>query len=171
MSEQVKPRRKRGLARSVAPCLSPVSPGMGTGPCAGPAPEPVPVPSVVPCSDTLSGQRPALAVSAADVWLGLGRVPGPELGRGPLEFLAGAVGGVAPEGRLGQPARVLEVAGRRRAGLAGVEPLGVVAERLGDGWLGPLEVAEVLLRQEHVLTVVSQQFPLAADEQHAVGPL
>ena len=35
----------------------------------------------------------------------------------------------------------------------------------------PLEVGELLLRQQHVLAVVGQQHPLVADEQHAVGPL
>ena len=55
------------------------------------------------------------------------------IARVPLELLADAVGDVAQVIGLGEPAGVLEVAGRRRAGLAGVNPLGVMAERLRDG--------------------------------------
>ena len=77
-------------------------------------------------------QCPSLAILAADERVGLGGVGGGELDGVPLELLAGAVGDVAQVVGLGQPAGVLEVAGRRRAGLAGVDPLGVVAERLGD---------------------------------------
>src|SRR4051794_28004471 len=92
---------------------------------------------------TASGQRPSLAVLAADERIGLGGVPGGEPDGVPFELLAGAVGDVAEVVRLGEPARVFEVAQRGRAGLAGVDPLGPVAERLDQEGLGPLEVAEV----------------------------
>src|SRR5437879_6044807 len=77
-------------------------------------------------SVTCSGQRPALAVLAADVGLGLGGIRVAEPLRVPLQLLAGAVGDIAQVVGLGQPARVVEVAERRCARLAGVELLGVV---------------------------------------------
>ena len=64
--------------------------------------------------------------------LGLRGVAGVELGGVPLELLAHAVGDIPQVIGLGQPARIGKSAGRRRAGLAGVNPLGVVAQRLGD---------------------------------------
>ena len=48
------------------------------------------------------------------------------------ELLADAVGHVAQQHRLGQGAGVVEVAGRRRAVLAGLDPFGVVADRSRD---------------------------------------
>ena len=44
-----------------------------------------------------------------------------------------------------QPAGVVEVAGRRRAGLARVNPLGVMAQRLRNERFRPLESHELLL--------------------------
>src|SRR5579883_2136738 len=115
-------------------------------------------------------ERPALAVFAMEERLGLGGIGGIELGGVPLQRLAGAVGDIAQVVGLGEPARVVEVAGCRRAGLAGVDPLGVVAQRLGDELLGALEVVEVLLGQEEVLAVAGQEHPLGALEQDAALP-
>ena len=61
------------------------------------------------------------------------------------QLAAGAVRNVAKQHRFREGAAVVEVAGRRRPGLAGVDPLGVMAERTGNEGGGPGEVAEVLL--------------------------
>src|SRR5258708_6453118 len=45
-----------------------------------------------------------------------------------------------------------------------------MTQRLGYEWLGPFEVAEVLLRQQPVLAVVSQEHPLGANKQDAAVP-
>src|SRR5687768_14155852 len=92
---------------------------------------------------------PPLAVLAADELLRLGGVRHPQVGPVPLDRLAGAVGDGAEQHGFAQRAAVVELARReRRVGLeAGVDPLGVVADRLLDRRLGALEAGELLLRQ------------------------
>src|SRR5688500_18114523 len=69
------------------------------------------------------GQRPPLAVLAAEVLLGLGRVGELHVLRVPLQPLAGAERDVAEVVGLGQRAGVAEVAVGRLAGLARLDPL------------------------------------------------
>ncbi len=94
-------------------------------------------------------QLPPLAVRPADERVGLGGVGRLHLRRVPLELLADAVGDVAQVVRLGQPAGVFEVGRRLPAGLAGLDPLGVVlARRAGSSARGGLKSVELLLRQQ-----------------------
>ena len=67
-------------------------------------------------------QRPAFAIRPPDEPIGLGAVAGLQVLRVPLELLAGAEGDRAQQVVLDQRAGVVEVAERRRAGLAGVDP-------------------------------------------------
>src|SRR5277367_3528141 len=73
-------------------------------------------------------QCPTFAVIAADQRLGLRCVGGIQLGRVPLELFADAVSHVPEVVCLGQPTRILEVAGRGSAGFASVDPLSIMAE-------------------------------------------
>src|SRR5215510_16608675 len=73
-------------------------------------------------------QLPTLAILAVDQRLDLGRVLRAEVLEVPFELLTRPECDVAEVVRFGQPARVFEVASSRRAGLAGVNPLGVMAE-------------------------------------------
>src|SRR5690606_18150798 len=118
-----------------------------------------------------AAERPAVAVVAAEEGLGLGGVGGAHGVGVPLDLAADAVGDVAQVVGLGQPAGVLEVRARRLAGLAGVDPLGVVALGAGEGGFGRREALELLLGQEDVLAVVGEDHAVVADEQHAVVPL
>src|SRR5262249_31426599 len=95
-----------------------------------------------------SGERPPLAILPTDERLGLGRIAGVQPGGIPLQLLPGTIGDIPQVVGLGQPPGIGEGTGRRLARLAGVNPLRVMAQRLGDERLGPLEVLEILLRQQ-----------------------
>src|SRR5262245_30009024 len=116
-------------------------------------------------------QLPTLAILAADQRLDLGRVLRAEVLEVPLEFLTRPERDVAEVIRFGQPARVFEVASSGRAGLTGVNPLGVMAERLRDERFGPFEVRELGFRQQSVFAVIGKQHALVADEQNSAFPL
>src|SRR5262249_18633839 len=96
---------------------------------------------------SFSRQFPALAIVAAEQFLGLGRVANAHGFGVPFETLAGAVGDVAQVVRLGQQSTVAEVTRRRRAGLASAQPFRVVADRLGNRLFRVFEPREVLFRQ------------------------
>src|SRR5262249_6068586 len=114
---------------------------------------------------------PALAVVTAEVLLRLGRVANPHRPGVPLQALAGTIGDVAKMVRLGQQPAVAEVARRRSAGLAGSQPLRVMADRLGNRSRRIFEPRELLLRQQDVLAVVGQEHSLGADEEDAAVPM
>src|SRR5215475_13388251 len=116
-------------------------------------------------------QLPTLAILAADQRLDLGRVLRAEVLEVPLELLTRPERDVAEVIRFGQPARVFEVASSGRAGLTGVNPLGVMAERLRDELFGPFEVRELGFRQQSVFAVIGKQHALVADEQNSAFPV
>src|SRR5262249_25535412 len=93
-----------------------------------------------------SCQLPALAVVAAEELLRLGGVANPHRPGVPLQTLAGAVGDVAEVVRLGQQTTVAEMTRRRRAGLAGPQPFGVMTDRFGNRLSRIFEPREILLR-------------------------
>src|SRR5262245_64405741 len=101
-------------------------------------------------------QLPTLAILAADQRLDLGRVLRAEVLEVPFELLTRPERDVAEVVRFGQPARVFEVASSGRAGLTGVNPLGVMAERLRDERFGPFEVRELGFRQQSVFAVIGK---------------
>ena len=105
-------------------------------------------------------QRPPLPVAAAEVLIGLGAVGGLQARGVPLQLLAHPIGHVAQQHRFGQRAGVVEVAGGRAAGLAGLEKLLVVADRVGDRRLRRLEAFELLFRIERSAAVVGPQHAL-----------
>src|SRR5262245_9068947 len=109
---------------------------------------------------SFSRQFPALAVLAAEELLRLRHVADAHRLRVPFETLGGAVGDVAQVVRLGQQSAVAEVTRRRRAGLAGTQPLGVMADRLGNRPWRIFEPREVLFWQQDVLEVLGQEHPL-----------
>src|SRR5207302_1816616 len=90
---------------------------------------------------------PTFAVFAAEEAVGFGRVAGAHVFRVPFQLLAGAVGDVAEVVRLREPAGVFKVGRGRRAGLASLDPFGVVTRRARDGGRGALEADEFLLGQ------------------------
>src|SRR5262249_38674553 len=123
-----------------------------------------------PAADRLNrlSPRPAPAVLLAEELLGLRllRLGGSGV---PVDGRGGAVVAVPQHARLGKGAAVVEAARRLAAGLARLDPLLVVADRLGDAHVR-LDALEVLLRQQLVLRVAGQQHALGADEQGAVAP-
>ena len=102
--------------------------------------------------------------------LGLGAVRRLEVSRVPLDLLASLVGNGAQQDGLGQRARVVEVARRQAAGLAGQQPFLLVADRFGEGRIGHFEVGERFPGQENMARVVGQQHALVAHEQHGRVP-
>jgi len=86
-------------------------------------------------------QRPAFAIRRLDEPIGLGAVAGLQVFRIPLQLLAGPEGDRPQQVVLDQRTGVLEVAERRRARLAGMEPFLVMAKRWGNPELGRLKVA------------------------------
>src|SRR5262245_52729943 len=70
----------------------------------------------------MSPQRPPLAILASEEFLRVRGVRDLHVLRIPLDALAGAVGDIAEVVGLGEQAAVGEVARRRGAGLAGVDP-------------------------------------------------
>ncbi len=90
-----------------------------------------------------SRQFPTRAIVAADESVGGGAIGGPHVRRVPFQADAAAKGDVAQMVGFGQPAGVIEVAGCRLAGLAGREPLGVMADRGGNRRLGGTKPANL----------------------------
>ena len=74
-----------------------------------------------------------------DELLGCGGVGDFQVLRVPLQFLAAAVRDDTQQYGFGQSAGVVEVAGRCTAGFDGVDPLFVMADRLGDEGIGAFE--------------------------------
>src|SRR5260370_41674459 len=97
---------------------------------------------------------PTLTILAAQQMLGVCRVANALLLRIPIDPLAGAKGPVAKLIRLDERAAVAERAGRGRAGLARKNPLGMMADGRRKRLRRPLEIGELLLRQQHVPVVV-----------------
>ena len=72
----------------------------------------------------------------------------------PFETFADSIGDVAEMIGFGQPAGVLEVAGGRSAGLARLDPFGMVTDRCGNERIGTFEVGELLFGEQDVLAVI-----------------
>ena len=79
-------------------------------------------------SPSRSTQAPAGAGFAADELRGFGRVRAVEVAGVPFDFLADSIGHVAEMVRFGEPAGVLEVARGWCSSLAGVDPIGHLAD-------------------------------------------
>src|SRR5204862_4313029 len=101
---------------------------------------------------------------------GFGRIGATECVGVPLELLTQAEGDVSEVVSLREPAGIREVRRCRLAGLAGADPLRVMAGRTGQRRRRSLKVPERRLGQEHVAAVVGQDHTLAADEQAAAVP-
>ena len=99
-------------------------------------------------------QLPRYPVFAADELIRFRRVLGFHVCRVPLQLFARAVCDVTQMVGFGEPARVLEVARGGFAGLAGVNPLGVMSERLRDKRFRLDEIFELVLGQQHVFLII-----------------
>ena len=117
------------------------------------------------------GQFPALAVFAAQEWIGGAGVGHARVRGVPLEPAAGAERDVAEVVGFGEPAGVFEVRQGAALALAGVDPLLVMAGGLGKLLRRTGEAREVLLGQKQVLSVVGEQHAFFPNEQRAVAPL
>src|SRR5258708_2669781 len=125
-------------------------------------------PSIMISSDIRGGsgarsEGPALPVLSAEEGFGLRAVRGLEVRSIPLDLLARPIGHVAQQDGLGQGARVVEVAGGRTAVLAGGDPFGVVADRLGDRGRGGVVVLELVFGEQPEAVVIGLEHPLVAD--------
>src|SRR3954452_23652905 len=78
-----------------------------------------------------STQLPSLAVVMLEILVGLRTVAGLEIFCVPIQFFSDAVGDIAEQGGFGERAGVVETAGGRAVGLAGLDPFIVVT----DGFL------------------------------------
>src|SRR5439155_11978029 len=92
--------------------------------------------------------RPALAVFALDVVHRAGEIGDLEVGRIPLDFLAGAVRNNAQQNGFGKAAGIIEIARRWRAGFARLNPFVMMANRRRDGRLRRLESLELRFGQQ-----------------------
>src|SRR6188472_3875312 len=110
-------------------------------------------------------QVPPLSIFPFDEFVRLGSIRALEQGGVPLNLLADAIGDVAEVVRLRQPAGVLEVAGGRLAGFAGVDPLGMMPLRRWNKRLGAFEVFELVFGEQQMLAVIGEEHSLVADEE------
>src|ERR1041385_8905100 len=78
----------------------------------------------------------------------------------PFESLADPVGDVAEQHTFGQRSGIVEVARSRPAGFDGLNPLLVVAYRIGDGLWGWNESFELVFGEELVAAVVGEEHAL-----------
>ena len=64
-----------------------------------------------------------------------------------MKAFSTSIGHITQENRLGDGAGVIEVAGRFAARLAGDDPFLVMADRIGNRWLGAFEVDDSSIPQ------------------------
>ena len=91
-------------------------------------------------------------------------IGGAELFAVPFETLAATESDVPQECGFSQCSRISKVAGRGRAGFAGVNPFFMVADRFGNERIRAFEINKLFLRKQDVLVVVGQDFSLFADK-------
>jgi hypothetical protein len=127
--------------------------------------------TIVLTPDTrLLRQFPSVAIDPLDVLVRLRRIRAFQSGRIPFEFFPDTVSHIAQMIGLGQQSGVLEVARRRFARLAGVQPLGMMADGVLNERLWTLEILELGFGQQNVLRIIRQQHSLIANEQHSGIP-
>src|SRR5688572_3473554 len=96
---------------------------------------------------------PTFAVFLVDKRLCFGSVRDLQVRGVPFDSAAGTVGNRTEKNRFGQRAGVVEIAGRGAARLDRFDPFAVMADRLRNYRLGPLEASEFFLWQQDVLVV------------------
>src|SRR5437764_894786 len=88
----------------------------------------------------------------------------------PFQHVANTIGDVAKESGLCKWPGIVERASGTAAGLAGLNPFLVMANRILEKWGGRHEIGKVLFGQEGMPAVISQEHSLRAHEQHAARP-
>ena len=86
-------------------------------------------------------------------------------------FFPGPEGDIAQVVGLRERASVAKVASGRFTSFAGSHPLGMMADRVRNGLGRPLEVLELVLREQQVFPVVREQHSLLANEEDSAAPL
>src|SRR5262249_23272916 len=121
------------------------------------------------CIGACSSQAPPLSVFAANEAIGGGQVGGAKPLAVPNHTLADADGDVAQEHHFRERTCVIdEIRHCRRSTSARPNPLRMMSWRARQRSLRRLEVAEILLRQEHIVGAViglRKQSPPAADHE------
>src|SRR5258708_3516861 len=91
---------------------------------------------------------PSLPVRMLEVLFGFGAICRARVFCVPFDFFAGAKSHVAQQARFGQQRAVAEMARRRPAGFARLDPFAVMADGIRDGRRGRLEIPEILFLQQ-----------------------
>src|ERR1043166_2920066 len=94
----------------------------------------------------------------------------PELGMVPGDFLSETIGHISEVVGFRKWTAVIEGAGGRVTGFAGVNPFLMMTDAFGNERIRPFEILELFLGQEGMLAVIGQEHPFASDKKHAGIP-